>query len=90
MDLDGFREYFEKKGLIKDPNWIEDTYVPNIKRVIIHLVQAGKESFVNSFRWGEFFALDLIMDTNFRFWMLEFNNCPAFNNKLKDRIYLFD
>ena len=90
MDLPAFEEFVISEGWVKETGWIERHFIPELKKLIIHLFQGGQEYLLKTSSVGEFFALDIIMGTDGKLHMLELNNSPSYGNHLRDRRVLFN
>jgi len=74
--LDQIQTYLLEKGLIQDPNWLDNYLRPQFKKAMIHLLRMSQFEFFKKSSLFEFFGLDFVMDDQMGVWFIEANAIP--------------
>jgi len=74
--LDQIHGYLLEKGLIQDPNWLDNYLRPQFKKAMIHLLRMSQSEFFKKSSLFEFFGLDFVMDDQMGVWFIEANAMP--------------
>jgi len=74
--LDQFQDYLLEKGLIQDPNWLDNYLRPQFKKAMIHLLRMSQSEFFEKSSLFEFYGLDFVMDDQMGVWFIEANAMP--------------
>lgn len=75
-NLEGLQELLLKEGRIHSERWLDEYLYPRIHRSLIHMVRSTCYTFVRDSRFGEFFAVDFLLDDDLDVWVLEVNYNP--------------
>lgn len=92
--LEDFQEYLLRTGQISDPNWLDNYFRPELKKVMIHLIRMAQDSFFKISSLYAIYGLDFVMDENLDLWFIECNAKPLLNGftkrstKLLNQIYI--
>jgi len=71
------QEYLLKKGMIKDPHWLDNYLRPEFKKAMIHLLRMTEHAFTKESTTYELFGVDFMLDTDLNVWFIEANSGPA-------------
>jgi tubulin polyglutamylase TTLL1 len=92
-NLEGLQELLIKEGRISNEMWLDEYLYPRIHRSLIHMVRSTYYTFVRDSRYklalcsfGEFFAVDFLLDDDLEVWVLEVNYNPQVLAVTPDRI----
>ncbi|CAD8156648.1 unnamed protein product [Paramecium pentaurelia] len=83
--LEGLEDLLIKQGRAKK-GWLQSYLYPKIHRSLIHMTKATYHSFARDSTFGEFFAVDFLLDDNLDVWVLEVNYNPQILSVTPDRI----
>jgi len=82
--------YLMEKGLVNDPNWLDNYFRSEIKKSMAHLVRMAQDPFAKKSSVYEVYGLDFIMDENLGLWFIEANNMPLIRGFTKDSTILIN
>jgi len=71
------QDYLLEKGLITDPNWLDNHLRPQFKKAMIHLLRMTSHAFRKDRTTFELYGVDFLLDTDLNLWFLEANSGPA-------------
>jgi len=75
--FDRLQEYLLEKGIINDPNWLDNYLRPEFKKAMIHLLRLSSASFLKRSSLYELYGVDFMLDENLNLWFIEANSSPA-------------
>jgi len=78
--------YLLEKGLITDPNWLENYLRPEFKKALIHLLRAVQGKFLENSSVYELYGVDFIIDEDMKIWFLEANAGPSWDGDYPEDI----
>jgi len=95
-NFERFASHLLEKGLITDPNWLDNYLRPEFKKAMVHLIRMSQSKFLKRSSLFELLGCDFMMDSNFDIWFIEANVRPLlrgwmdeshkhFTNMLKDQ-----
>jgi len=82
--------YLMEKGLVTDPDWLDNYFRPEIQRSMVHLVRMSQGAFAKKSSVFEVYGMDFIMDENLGLWFIEANNMPLIRGFTKDSVILIN
>ena len=88
--LEKFHLYLLEKGIVKDPNWLDNYLRPQFKKVMIHLTRMAKSAFMKKSSVYELFGIDFVMDEDLGLWFIEANTMPLIHGFTKDSTVLMN
>lgn len=62
--------------MVDDPEWVKNYLIPQIKRSFIAITKINEENFYKSSDVYEFYGVDIILDEEFKPYILEVNASP--------------
>lgn len=74
--LEELADYLYKTGQVKDPNWLDNYLRPEFKRSYLAAAKMIEERYYKSSDVFEMYGVDLIMDKDFRLYIIEVNASP--------------
>ena len=78
------QDYLLEKGIINDPNWLDNHLRPDFKKAMIHLMRISSRYFQKNSALFELYGVDFMLDTELRLWFIEGNNGPGLDGYSKD------
>ena len=72
------QDYLLEKGIISDPNWIDNYLRPEFKKAMVHMIRMGQAPFLKSSSVYELLGFDFMLDTDLNVWFIEANVYPSF------------
>ena len=75
--FDRLQEYLLEKGIISDPNWLDNYLRPEFKKAMVHLLRLSAFSFLKHSSLYELYGVDFMLDENLNLWFIEANSSPA-------------
>jgi len=88
--LTKFHANLMDRGLVKDPNWLDNYLRPQFKKVMIHLTRMAQSRFTKQSSVHELFGLDFIMDADLGLWFIEANTMPLLDGFTKGSTILLN
>lgn len=76
-DFERFQNYILQEGIVKDPEWINNSLRPQFKRAMIHLVRMTQDKFLKRSQIFELFGVDFMLDEKMNLWFIECNSSPS-------------
>lgn len=74
--LEQLADHLYQTGQVKDPNWLENYLRPEFKRSYLAAAKMIEERYYKSSDVFEMYGVDLIMDKDFRLYIIEVNASP--------------
>lgn len=71
------QSYLLEKGIINDPNWLDNYLRPEFKKAMIHLLRMTSKYFSKHSSLYELHGVDFMLDTELNLWFVESNASPA-------------
>lgn len=87
---DNFQQYLLEQGIVTDPNWVENSLIPEYKRAMVHLVRVAQSDFFKISSVFELFAVDFVLDKNLTLWFVKADATPLLQGFSDDSTRLFD
>lgn len=82
--------YLKEIGKVKDENWLENYFIPEIKRTMLAALMASK----NHLYWNpgvyELFGVDVILDEDLKFHVIEINPSPMIISNLSKKTKILE
>jgi len=75
--FDRLQDYLLEKGIITDPNWLDNYLRPEFKKAMIHLLRLSSYNFMKHSSLYELYGVDFMLDENLNLWFIEANSSPA-------------
>ena len=72
-------DYLFEKGIVTDPNWLDNYLRPEMKKAMVHLMRLATRKFLKNSSMYELFGVDFMLDTDLGLWFIEANSTPAFD-----------
>ena len=88
-----FEEYFQflkSTGKVSDDNWLRDYFVPEIKRTMLASLMASKEHLYRNPGVYEMFGVDVILDEDLKFYVIEINPSPMIISNLSKKTQILE
>jgi len=76
-NFDRLQEYLLEKGIVTDPNWLDNYLRPEFKKAMVHLLRLSSFSFLKHSSLYELYGVDFMLDENLNLWFIEANSSPA-------------
>jgi len=76
-NFDRLQEYLLEKGIISDPNWLDNYLRPEFKKAMVHLLRLSSFSFLKHSSLYELYGVDFMLDEDLNLWFIEANSSPA-------------
>lgn len=73
---DKLQGYLLEKGVIRDPDWLNNYLRPEFKKVMIHLIRMSQDAYFKKSSLFELLGLDFVMDDKLQLWFIEANTMP--------------
>jgi hypothetical protein len=70
-------EYLLGKGIITDPNWVQNYLRREMKKAMLHLMRMAKDTFAVDSSLFQLFGVDFMLDKDLKLWFIEANGGPA-------------
>jgi len=83
------QKHLLETGRIKDPNWLENSFRPQIKKIMLHLLRMSEKHLLKMPNTYELYGLDMMIDENLNVWFIEANSHPLLNGSTKEKAVLF-
>jgi len=71
------QDHLLEKGIITDPNWLDNHLRPQFKKAMIHLLRMTSHRLRKDVTTFELYGVDFLLDTNLNLWFIEANSGPA-------------
>jgi len=75
-NFERFASHLLEKGLIQDPNWLDNYLRPEFHKAMVHLIRMSQSKFLKRSSLFELLGMDFMMDSNFDIWFIEANVRP--------------
>jgi len=77
--------YLLSEGFTKDPDWVHNSMIPQMKKAMIHVARMSKYAFVQRSTSYELFGCDFILDEDMKLWFIEANTSPMMEATTPER-----
>ena len=71
------QSYLLETGKITDPDWLNNYFRPELKKMLVHLVRMSQSTFAKRSSLFEIFGIDVMLDENLNLWFIEANAMPG-------------
>ncbi|MGF1925777.1 MAG: hypothetical protein ACQUHE_16495, partial [Bacteroidia bacterium] len=79
-DLQSFSSYLLTKGVLNDPQWLNNYLRPEFKKAMIHLLRAGVITPLEDSSVYQLYAIDFILDSKLDVWFVKANPAMDLSN----------
>jgi len=80
-----FHAHLMERGIVSDPNWLDNYLRPEMKKAMIHLIRMSQEPFMKDSTIYELQGIDFMMDANLNLWFIEANARPSLMGGVEKR-----
>jgi len=88
--LEQLQDYLIERGLVQDPNWLNNYLRPQFKKVMMHLLRMAQSQFAKKSSVFELLGLDYVMDDQMGVWFIEANTMPLIDGFTKNTTKMFN
>jgi len=74
-----FFNYLLSKGIVKDPNWMDNYLRPEFKKAMIHFIRLAQHRFFQHHSVYGLWGIDFMLDEEMNLWFIEANAGPSLN-----------
>ena len=87
---DKLQIYLLEKGIIQDPDWLNNYLRREFKKVMIHLIRLSQDAYSKKSSFFELYGLDFVMDDNLQLWFIEANTMPLIDGFTPESVELMN
>jgi len=88
--LERFNTWINEKGIVNDPDWLNNYLRPEFMKVKIHLIRMAQSGFFKKSSMYEIYGIDYVMDEDLKLWFIEANTMPLMNGFTPHSTKLFN
>jgi len=83
-------KFLLSKGMVTDPNWLDNYLRPEFKKAYIHLIRMSQANFAQLSSLYEIYGLDFMLDKDMKLWFIEANAQPLLDGWSDDTKIFFN